>query len=788
MTTIVPIERRISYSKFGDNFDVAYSSVSNDVICVLIKDDIYRVMPAPIGDMVLGGYIINSFDNTKLDYSYCSVYEFKSVKELKSINITNITGLKEYTTSEEIKKFIEEKREHFSGKVCKNLTGLKIFKNLTLMIKINDQCEHPHIGIITSDTKINVELSTAITNPKIVDNVKILTDDNTVEITISQSVDTSIDTSVVNTYKKYGLFEIETANDSASTKLSILKKSILLEMTTRFLKDIKFMIGDKFSFKYDHISYTISISSTDDDSENRCAYLLETKNIKLVNLATSHLLVYDEEAIISHDDIVTLKIISSDIKILHKPLIIDKLRQKILNSSIRNQQTYTIFISCNKIVFSVENISTQSNQENNCGILIYKCAELPKFVIKDNISLDTYVVENLEVQPIVSVILKLTKQKRYDSSDVLKQLFNLSDDVTIEPIDVKTFLKKSNSCTFVGKTYTYSGIKMTIESLEYQNSTIKNLDHVIGQFIESTQFGFNKKTSEKGITIADTNYTTSININIETIREMAKKMEDAGMFGMEKYIDIITNQVFITRTNLVDPKLIPFIKPSKGIILYGPPGTGKTTFARNIATILGCDNNFVKFITATEIMSKYFGESEHNFRKLFQPAIDAYQALGELAPLHILIIDELDAILGKRTDNSTSCSATNSIVNQFLGLMDGLVQFSNLVIIGITNRLDSLDKACIRPGRFGCKIFIENPSMEQREKIIKLYHGRIFDCGIIEPIDYVEFASLTDGCTGADIENIFANCIGEYTSSVMMGNKKIITRDNILEKVMEVRN
>jgi SpoVK/Ycf46/Vps4 family AAA+-type ATPase len=232
----------------------------------------------------------------------------------------------------------------------------------------------------------------------------------------------------------------------------------------------------------------------------------------------------------------------------------------------------------------------------------------------------------------------------------------------------------------------------------------------------------------------------------------------------------------LTRTNLVDENLIDLIEPTKGVILYGPPGTGKTTLARNIGKIFGASGSRIKRMTATEIKSKWHGESEGNIRKLFELAIKEYELYGDNAPLHILIIDEIDAILGSRGD-SCSSNIKDSIVNQFLGEMDGLVQFANCIIIGITNRLELLDQACLRPGRFGCHIHVDLPNESQRKLIFESFHKKLERAGIISDIrlfNYELISSLTQGMSGAGIKNIYQLCVSEHVNKKMDGIQYII--------------
>ena len=274
-------------------------------------------------------------------------------------------------------------------------------------------------------------------------------------------------------------------------------------------------------------------------------------------------------------------------------------------------------------------------------------------------------------------------------------------------------------------------------------------------------------------------------IDIKELQSLAKRMEENGMYGVEEYIDQIIMEVLIAKTNIFSKKVIELIKPAKGIILYGPPGTGKTTLAKNLANILGDgDENKIKMITSTEVLSKWHGQSEENIRGLFNDAINSYKKYGDSSPLYFVIIDEIDAILSHRGEGSNT-NIHDPIVNQFLGLMDGLSESPNLIVIGITNRLDRLDSACLRPGRFGCKISIDLPTLEQRIKIWEKYHQRVFEADIIDEINCMKLAKLSDNFSGADIEYIFDTSIKKYIMNAFENNKKKITEKDLVRLVMK---
>ncbi|WP_407453782.1 CDC48 family AAA ATPase [Methanobrevibacter sp.] len=180
------------------------------------------------------------------------------------------------------------------------------------------------------------------------------------------------------------------------------------------------------------------------------------------------------------------------------------------------------------------------------------------------------------------------------------------------------------------------------------------------------------------------------------------------------------------------------IAPPKGVLMHGPPGTGKTLLAKAVAS--ESDAHFI-LINGPEIMSKYVGGSEENLREYFEEA--------EANSPSIIFIDELDAIAPKREE--TNGETERRTVAQLLTLMDGLKSRGQVVVIGATNRPDSLDPALRRPGRFDREIEIGVPDADERQQILEI-HTR--NMPIDEDIDLNKLATTTHGFVGADLESL----------------------------------
>ncbi|HLE47581.1 MAG TPA: CDC48 family AAA ATPase [Candidatus Thermoplasmatota archaeon] len=177
------------------------------------------------------------------------------------------------------------------------------------------------------------------------------------------------------------------------------------------------------------------------------------------------------------------------------------------------------------------------------------------------------------------------------------------------------------------------------------------------------------------------------------------------------------------------------IDPPKGVLLHGPPGTGKTLIAKAVANEAGA--NFYT-INGPEIMSKFYGQSEENLRKTFEEAEKNHPA--------IVFIDEIDAIAPKRDE--VQGEVERRVVSQMLTLMDGLKSRGRLIVIGATNRPDSIDPALRRPGRFDREIEIGVPDRQGRIEIIQI-HTRNMPKS--EDFDMETLADSTYGFVGADM-------------------------------------
>ncbi|OYR38746.1 AAA family ATPase [Halorubrum sp. Hd13] len=210
--------------------------------------------------------------------------------------------------------------------------------------------------------------------------------------------------------------------------------------------------------------------------------------------------------------------------------------------------------------------------------------------------------------------------------------------------------------------------------------------------------------------------------------------EDIG--GLDEELELVRETIELP---LSEPEVFTRlgIDPPKGVLLHGPPGTGKTLIARAVANEV--DAEFVT-VDGPEIMSKYKGESEEKLRDKFDEARKAAPA--------IIFFDEIDSIAGKRDDGG---DVENRVVGQLLSLMDGLDARGDVIVIGATNRVDTLDPALRRGGRFDREIEIGVPGEAGRRQILDVHTRRM---PLADDVELDQIASRTHGFVGADIEGL----------------------------------
>lgn len=305
------------------------------------------------------------------------------------------------------------------------------------------------------------------------------------------------------------------------------------------------------------------------------------------------------------------------------------------------------------------------------------------------------------------------------------------------------------------------------------------------------------------------------------------------------YLDNASKQLSLAALEAEELSLLG-LTPVRGLLLYGPPGCGKTALAREIAVALCA--RAPKIVSAPELLDRWVGGSEKLVRELFSDAEAELAACGgdsTRSALHVIVIDEIDAVFRKRTSAEDSGEATrSSTVNQILAKLDGVEAIPNVLLIGMTNRRELLDDALLRPGRLEVQIEIPLPDKLARREILRIHFGALRERGrLSQPlcqaidgpasrsvdadeigssgkrgrkrrklknatysfIDYlssasaknVDLADETRGFSGADIEGL-VRCAGSIALSRARRDgggveSLLITLDDVKQALLEVK-
>lgn len=173
--------------------------------------------------------------------------------------------------------------------------------------------------------------------------------------------------------------------------------------------------------------------------------------------------------------------------------------------------------------------------------------------------------------------------------------------------------------------------------------------------------------------------------------------------------------------------------------------------ARQIGKML--NSRSIKIVNGPQVLDKFVGESEANIRRLFADAEEEEKRLGPNSGLYILIFDEIDAIC-KARGSMTGAGVHDTIVNQLLSKIDGVEQLNNILVIGMTNRIDLIDEALLRPGRLEVQVKIGLPNEAGRLQILEIHTRKMRDNLKMANVDLREIAVLANNFCGAELEGL----------------------------------
>lgn len=278
------------------------------------------------------------------------------------------------------------------------------------------------------------------------------------------------------------------------------------------------------------------------------------------------------------------------------------------------------------------------------------------------------------------------------------------------------------------------------EFTDFVKNRLKGLPIMHGDEISVTILGNSidfkiTKTTPNHVVKIDRSTNLTISTEMTVDRKVRVTYEEVG--GLRHEVKAMRE---IVELPLRHPELFARlgVEPHSGILLYGPPGCGKTLIAKVLASESEAN---MYLINGPEIMNKYYGETEAKLRDIFKEAKDNSPS--------IIFIDEIDAIAPKREE--AYGDVEKRVVAQLLALMDGLNDRGNVIVLGATNRPDSVDPALRRPGRFDREFEISVPNEDGRLEILLIH---IRGMPVAEDVDLKDLASELHGYTGADIKSL----------------------------------
>jgi ATP-dependent 26S proteasome regulatory subunit len=460
---------------------------------------------------------------------------------------------------------------------------------------------------------------------------------------------------------------------------------------------------------------------------------------------------------------------------------------------------------------SMQYLCGQSKRESD---VLIPCKDITSYIRATNsiLSYDQVLKYQDKNHMIIMKVASINPQTRacdaYVMDDKTKLIFHteksrfiIVDDV--HPFDIKSITFKVFSLKKNGVGETLSNNHLSIDKDELiaiirssfpkitalkHNMTIIYHNHAISITVNDMQF-VNQNHTKNELPIRGTvNDDTIINLNtIDDFISFTSKQSqvvtndviaelDKHVGGINDKLKTVIRNICLSRGELRKEFLARGLKPIRGIILHGPPGTGKTTLARQLGKLLGCEH--IQFVAGPEVFDKLLGETEKNIRAMFEPARNDWAKLGDKSPLYMVIIDEIDAMIPSRSDNS-NIRVDNRVVNQFIYELDGLHEYNNLICIGITNRLELLDPAATRSGRLEIHVKMDVPDKKARRHIFNIHTEILRKSDRIDDINFDKLVDMTANHTGADIENIVKMASG-YSLDRMYQ-----TKDSVIDKITE---
>eukprot|EP00522_Entomoneis_paludosa_P007154 CAMPEP_0172448666 /NCGR_PEP_ID=MMETSP1065-20121228/7629_1 /TAXON_ID=265537 /ORGANISM="Amphiprora paludosa, Strain CCMP125" /LENGTH=758 /DNA_ID=CAMNT_0013200223 /DNA_START=22 /DNA_END=2298 /DNA_ORIENTATION=+ len=316
----------------------------------------------------------------------------------------------------------------------------------------------------------------------------------------------------------------------------------------------------------------------------------------------------------------------------------------------------------------------------------------------------------------------------------------------------------------------------------------------MGQLLEPTQLTFSLAEGSRGLALEGDFVADGGAGSAQSIFLNDFDFEKLGIGGLDAEFNQIFRRAFASR--LWPPSVIKQmgINHVRGMLLFGPPGCGKTLIARQIGKALNAREP--KIVNGPEILDKFVGGSEEKIRELFKEAEQEQAERADKSMLHIIILDEMDAICKARGTVRDGTGVQDSVVNQLLSKIDGVDSLNNILLIGMTNRKDMIDDALLRPGRLEVHVEIGLPDTKGRLQILNIHTRNMRESKRLAPDvppRLPEIAEKTKNFSGAEIEGLvkaassFAleRCIDHKDLGKAPDTKKLVLQYNDLIRALD---
>ena len=381
-------------------------------------------------------------------------------------------------------------------------------------------------------------------------------------------------------------------------------------------------------------------------------------------------------------------------------------------------------------------------------------------------SLDLQVVDTPHIYVLDALTVKISAKSSGGGGSILSMLTGGTEEEdskkTVVPEDEakQIFLESLPSDGIIHAKQTFKGLTGKGERVHFKLDKLKCEELEGKNLYRGCMYKCGPKTQiiidgEKDSDVIITTKPAEINLgNID------QKLLEYGIGGMSEQFKDVIARTTLSRSSFASHVATLGQKPSRGLLLYGPPGTGKTLLARQLGKILGVTGERIKLFTGSQIWNKWLGESEKNVRNMFKEAREDQNRYGKNSPLHLLIIDEIDAFLQDRANAERRYET--SVVNTFIAELDGLSSngddsLNNIIVIGLTNFPDRIDDAAKRPGRLFPHIHIGIPDHQGRKEIFEIHTKGMREGGFLAAdVDMDELIQMTVGRVGAFIEGTVA--------------------------------